>query len=65
MSTAPASTLRLVVLLGITNGDDEKANHNYRIVSMNLGCEDNQVSEADRITVLKDTSENFSLKILY
>lgn len=44
-------------------GDDEKANHNYRIVSMNLGCEDNQVSEADRITVLKDTSENFSLKI--
>lgn len=44
-------------------GDEEKSNHNYRMVSVNLGCESNQLSEADRITALTQGSDDFTLKI--
>lgn len=43
--------------------DTEKAYQNYRTVSVNLGCSDNQLSEADKICSLSESSENFTLKI--
>lgn len=43
--------------------DIEKSNASYKTASLNFGCQENQISEADKITSLKTDSDNFSLKI--